>query len=159
MLEGIGPGSSVKLLQERLKSTRAPWYGTRAQCWQRLLEWEARRKQKEAEGLHRELLREELRMRAEAGIVAEPTQMPNVPEPTQQERDEHEANQYYPPKSWCEHCQMGRGTDKRHELLDACEGSKIPVIGMDLAFINGVHSGRAGEDQEEPDRGRDRAKG
>ena len=53
-----------------------------------------------------------------------------------EEREAHELAQHYPPKTRCEHCQMGRGKDRAHELEDATEG-RLPVIGMDLCFIKG----------------------
>ena len=55
MLEGLGPGSPIVQLQSRLKSAHLPWYGTKAQCWQRMLEGEAGRQKKEAEALYREI--------------------------------------------------------------------------------------------------------
>ena len=80
--------------------------------------------------------REELRVAAEAGVAMPPVNVPNVREPTQEEREAHEMAQHCPPALWCEQCQMGRGKDGKHELQDA-EVPRLPVIGVDLAFLKG----------------------
>ena len=99
---------------------------------------------KAEEALYRELRREELRLAAEAGVPAPPVTFPNVTEPAQREREEHELAQHCPPRTWCDHCQMGRGKDKPHELLDASV-QRLPVIGLDLCFLKGEPGATPGE--------------
>ena len=108
-LEGLGPGSRIDALQKRLKEIRQPWYGTKAQCWARLVDNEGKRKVKATTDNYRELRREEMRLQAETGQIVEPATFPAVRQPTEEEQRRHEDNQHCPPQAWCEHCQMGRG--------------------------------------------------
>eukprot|EP00959_Pyramimonas_sp_CCMP1952_P401329 8409219-Pyramimonas_sp.AAC.1 len=66
-LEGLGPSSRIDAAQKRLKEIYAPYYGTNAHCWARLVEYQGRRKAGAATDDYRELRREEMRRQAEAG--------------------------------------------------------------------------------------------
>ena len=81
-----------------------------------------------------------MRLNAEAGLVTPPSSFPHIEDPTDREREEHELGQHYPPRTWCEHCQMAKGRDKPQELIDASV-ERLPVIGMDLCFLKGDTSG------------------
>ena len=85
-----------------------------------------------------------MRLSAEMGVPVEPASMPNVDDPTPEEKERHELNQHNPPNKLCEHCQMGRGRDKRHEMLDAGTDG-LSVVGLDLCCLKaGVDGGLGG---------------
>ena len=55
-------------------------------------------------------------------------------EPTQQERDEHEAT-HLPYRSWCKHCVRGRGRSEAHKQLQADKSHTVPHVSMDYCFM------------------------
>ena len=55
-------------------------------------------------------------------------------EPTQQERDEHEAT-HLPYRSWCKHCVRGRGRSEAHKQLQADSSHTVPHVSMDYCFM------------------------
>ena len=55
-------------------------------------------------------------------------------EPTQQERDEHEAT-HLPYRSWCKHCVRGRGRSEAHRQLQADKSHAVPHVSMDYCFM------------------------
>ena len=55
-------------------------------------------------------------------------------EPTQQERDEHEAT-HLPYRSWCKHCVRGRGCREAHKQLQADKSHAVPHVSMDCCFM------------------------
>ena len=54
-------------------------------------------------------------------------------EPTQQERDEHEAT-HLPYRSWCKHCVRGRGRSEAHKQLQADTSHTVPHVSMDTVL-------------------------
>ena len=56
-------------------------------------------------------------------------------EPTQREREEHEAA-HMPFRDWCAHCMMGRGRTHHHiEKQKSEDESRRPIIAMDYFFM------------------------
>ena len=56
----------------------------------------------------------------------------NPGQPTQRERELHEAT-HIPPRSWCTHCMQGRGKDHYHKRLE--NSNEAPRVGMDYMFL------------------------
>ena len=59
---------------------------------------------------------------------------PSPKEPTQQEREEHEAT-HLPYRSWCKHCVRGRGRSEAHRELQADRQHSAPHVSMDYCFM------------------------
>ena len=59
--------------------------------------------------------------------------LPDVVQPTPAEREAHELAGHLPPKPWCEHCIMGRGTTAPQRRVPAADRDHgAPTFHLDI---------------------------
>ena len=63
--------------------------------------------------------------------------MPHLPrEPSEKEKQEHEASGHAVFRSWCVHCVFGKGRDHPH--VEAAPG-ELPEVGVDYGYMGREH--------------------
>ena len=88
---------------------------------------------------------------ADGGVVRNlgetPRVRPDPEKPTARERQEHDIT-HYPYRSWCRHCQRGRGASRPHRARSDADRDfskgRVPTISLDHCFLGSEDMGPDG---------------
>ena len=129
----LNENSPVEHMIARLEELRAPYYGTKAAKWARILKMDTERAKEEE---LKKLLDERQRRRREHGEAYVPMPLPVPSPPTGLERFTHELT-HMPVAPWREFCQLGKGKDRPHRSRTAEDRERgPPEVQLDFMFLD-----------------------
>lgn len=129
---GLSRDSPVEKLRSRLRELRGPIWGTKEQVYQRMIEYESKRRNE----LLKEVRLEERAEMARLGKKAPPMSTLEVPDPPSEEEIRQHEVTHFPIQPWCVECQMGKGIASPHKSKQEIGGSKRdPLTQLDFMFM------------------------